>query len=150
VAPLEVQDFPGSVDGHPLLPPETGSDIQFFKRLGSGFLQFPACDECHRARFPVAPVCPYCGSSSFQWVKAHPSGRIHSWVRYHRAYLPEFEQLVPYVVLAVEMDDGPILFGRLTSDSSEDPVIGHRVDLVVEKWKDDALTPSFRIREEAQ
>jgi uncharacterized OB-fold protein len=67
---------------------------------------------------------------------------VVSWVRYHRGYLPEFAALVPYVVLCVELAEGPRIFGRLAGDGVA-PRIGMSVAAIVERWSDGGHAPAF-------
>jgi len=68
-------------------------------------------------------------------------GLVHSWVRYHRAYVPAFEPLLPYSAVSVEPDEGPRLFGRFTSSGL--PKIGLRVQTVAERWTTERVVTAF-------
>jgi hypothetical protein len=128
---LELRDFPGAGDPARLLPAQSAESAPFWNALAQGHLMAQACGGCERARHPIAPICPYCGSAEFAWRALRGSGSVHSWARYQRSYLPEFEPLMPYAVLCVSLDEGPRMFGRLTSGT---PVIGMRVQAVVERF----------------
>jgi uncharacterized OB-fold protein len=93
-------------------------------------------------------MCSWCGSDSAVWAAATGFGHVHSWVRYHRGYLPEFESLLPYVVLAIRLDEGPSIIGRLVSCPST-PVIGQRVSAVIERWSDGFCSLAFELVEGA-
>jgi uncharacterized OB-fold protein len=129
---LEVRDFPGAGDPGHLLPPRTVQNAPFFDALGEGRLVLQRCDGCSRLRQPVGPVCPYCGGEAFDWQALSGNGTVHSWVRYQRSYLPEFEPLMPYVVLSVALEEGPRIFGRLAAEA--DPYAGMPVAAIVERW----------------
>jgi uncharacterized OB-fold protein len=139
---LTVREFPGSGDPAYLLPPRTGDVAPFWDALREGRLTLQRCRDCGRARFPVAPVCPYCGGRSHDWRPLSGSGTVHSWIRYHRSYLPEFEPLMPYDVLCVALDDGPRMFGRLAGDAG-DPWIGMPVQAIVERFPGGECVPAF-------
>ena len=139
---LTVREFPGSGDPAHLLPPRTGDVAPFWDALREGRLTLQRCRDCGRARFPVAPVCPYCGGRSCDWQPLSGSGTVHSWIRYHRGYLPEFEPLMPYHVLCVALDDGPRMFGRLAGDAP-DPWIGMPVKAIVERFPGGECVPAF-------
>ena len=128
---LETRDFPGAGDPARLLPPRSAESAPFWEALAQGRLVVQACEACGRARQPIAPVCPYCAATAFAWRELSGAGFVHSWVRYHRSYLPEFEPLIPYVVLSVELDAGPRMFGRLARG---EPAMGARVQAVVERF----------------
>ena len=57
---------------------------------------------------------------------------------------PEFETLVPYVVVAAKLEEGPIMLGRWLS--SPDPEIDTPVETVVEQWADGFCGLAFEER----
>jgi uncharacterized OB-fold protein len=128
----------------PLVVPPSSSTRPYFDQLKVGRLALQRCSACGRHRHPIAPVCPYCGASPYEWVVSNGKGLVVSWVRYPRSYLREFEQLVPYVVLCVELSEGVRLFGRLATDGVE-PRIGMNVLAIVERWGDDGHAPAFTV-----
>lgn len=147
---LPTQRFPGPGELAPLLPVLTEQSRPFFDALRDGRLVLQRCDGCERVRGLVAPVCPYCGCESFAFETMSGVGTVHSWIRYHRSYLPAFESLLPYVVLCVALDEGARIFGRLVEDEpgeSPDPAVGMPVELVLERWADGGVTPAFRRKE---
>ena len=77
-----------------LLPPRTREDAPYWDGLRERRLVLQRCAACRQARFPVAPVCPHCGGLEHAWERLEGSGSVHSWVRYHRSYLPQLEALV--------------------------------------------------------
>jgi uncharacterized OB-fold protein len=147
-----VRDFPGTGELGPLLPPLTEQSAPFFEALAEGTLVLQRCSACQRARGHVGPVCPYCGGEASSWQAAVGTGAVHSWIRYRRSYLPEFEPLLPYVVLCVTLDEGPRIFGRpVDADEGRapDPVPGMKVQAVYERWPDGGVTLAFTRAEDA-
>ena len=150
--PIAPRDFPGEGELAPLLPPLTQQSAPFFDALGEGSLLLQLCSSCDRARSHVGPVCPHCGSESFSWQAASGRGAVHSWIKYRRSYLPEFEPLLPYVVLCVALDEGPRVFGRLVDadgGAGPDPFVDMPVEVVFERWPDGGVTHAFTRAEEA-
>ena len=131
--PLELRDFPGAGDPTALLPPRTRESAPFFDALAEGHLILQRCLGCERLRHPIAPVCPYCTATAFEWHHCTGAGTVHSWVRYRRGYLPEFEPLLPYDVLCVALEEGPRLFGRLAGPAAE-PSFEMPVQAIVERF----------------
>jgi uncharacterized protein len=125
---LELREFPGVGDPAYLLPPPS----ELLSALRDGRLVLQRCDACGRFRYPVAPVCPYCGGEALAWQELSGRGTVHSWARYHRPYLPEFEPLLPYAVLSVELEEGVRIYGRFADDG--EPEIGLAVQAIVERW----------------
>ena len=140
--PLAVRAFPGAGDPAHLLPPPSRDVAPFWDGLRERRLMLQRCTGCRRARYPVAPVCPYCAGRTFDWQRLSGRGTVHSWIRYHRAYLPEFEPLMPYHVLCVALEEGPRMFGRLV-DAAADPWIGMPVQAIVERFPGGECVPAF-------
>lgn len=139
--PLEIRAFPGGGDPALLLPARTLQNAPFFEALTQGVLSVQACDACGRGRWPIAPVCPYCRGRAFAWRALSGAGTVHSWVSYRRAYLPEFEPLMPYDVLCVSLERGPRIFGRLAEGGG--PHIGMAVQAIVERFGGGECVPAF-------
>ena len=145
--PLELRDFPGAGDPTALLPPRTRESAPFFDALAEGHLILQRCLGCERLRHPIAPVCPYCTATAFEWHHCTGAGTVHSWVRYRRGYLPEFEPLMPYDVLCVSLDEGPRVFGRLLHGEGDGaPEIGMAVQALVERFAGGDCVLAFRGR----
>lgn len=139
---LPIRAFPGQAALSPLVVPPSASTEFYVDQLKAGILSLQQCGNCGRRRYPIAPVCPYCGDSSFDWAPCAGTGVVVSWVRYPRSYLPEFESLVPYVVLCVEFTEGGRMFGRLV-DRDTEPWIGMKVQTIIERWADGGHAPAF-------
>jgi uncharacterized OB-fold protein len=112
----------GDVVGqHTTVTPETDPDTQWWwEALGRGELFVPHCTSCDGSFFPPMPACPHCGSTE---VDRHPSaglGRIHSWITIHIAQDPAFVGEVPYTIVAVHLDEGARVFGRIANGPLED------------------------------
>ena len=145
--PLTVREFPGGGDPAYLLPPRNRDVAPFWDALREGRLTLQRCRDCGRARFPVAPVCPHCAGRSCDWQPLSGRGTVHSWIRYHRGYLPEFEPLMPYDVLCVSLDEGPRVFGRLLHGEGDGaPEIGMAVQALVERFAGGDCVLAFRGR----
>jgi len=129
---LELRDFPGAGDPGMLLPVRTRELAPFLDALAQRRLALQCCEGCGRLRYPIAPVCPYCRSREWLWRDCSGAGTVHSWVRYRRSYLPEFEPLMPYVVACVELAEGSRMFGRL-ADGGDQVRIGMPVQAIVER-----------------
>jgi uncharacterized protein len=141
IAALEVRSFPGKGETSHLITRVTSDIKVFWDGLNDGHLTLQRCSACGKPRYPVAPVCPYCRTSAYTWDAVSGAGSVFSWIRYHKSYQPEFEQLLPYCVLAVQLDAGPRMFGRLTSDVQ--PTVGMRVTAIGERWSDGRVLPAF-------
>lgn len=65
------------------------------------------CASCGRWRHPPRRRCPACfaGEATFEPVAG--SGVVHTYAVSHRSLDPEWQALVPFATLVVELDEGP-------------------------------------------
>ena len=139
---LTIREFPGRAGLGALVAPPSSSSEFHVDQLKAGVISLQRCGNCRRLRYPIAPVCPYCGGSYFAWAPCAGTGVVVSWVRYPRSYLRAFEPLAPYVVVCVELSEGPRMFGRL-ADRVAEPRIGMKVQAIIERWADGGHAPAF-------
>ena len=133
MATLRVVPYTGDGDPTPLIPAGYQHSAPHYDALDRGELTLQRCDGCELVRYPVAPSCPSCGDDGYRWTAVRPTGRLHSWIRYHKVYLQEFAPLVPYCVGVIQLDAGPRVAGRWLHVLSE-PAIGMQVELVAERF----------------
>jgi uncharacterized protein len=88
----------------------------WWQALRQGRLLVPTCRECSHRFFPPQPFCPDCGSRNWFGAESGGRGKVYSWVVIHRAFGPEFGDQVPYAIVAVDLDEGGRVVGRLLSD----------------------------------
>jgi len=79
-------------------------------------LRFQRCRGCGTPRLPAAERCPRCLGAEATWEVASGDGHVVSWVTFHRAYVEDPPQPLPYVVLLVALVDGPRMLGALAGD----------------------------------
>ncbi|GAA1687046.1 hypothetical protein MMUR_64410 [Mycolicibacterium murale] len=109
------------------ITPDHGDPISrpFWEGLTRGCLSFQHCPDCGYVRFPAAERCPECWTPGGDWHEVAAAGTVWSHTTYHRALHPALAAAVPYRVLLVELDIGPVLPGRLIGETP--PQIGARV-----------------------
>ncbi|MGE0802014.1 MAG: Zn-ribbon domain-containing OB-fold protein [Lautropia sp.] len=138
---LTVRRFPGGSDSSRLRPLVSPDTAPFYEALAQHRLMLQACESCQRMRWPVAPICPHCRHDGAVWRRAGGRGTVHSFTRYHKAFMPEFQSLLPYVVLNVALAEGPRLIGRWLSE--REVRIGMPVAMAIERWDDGLCVPAF-------
>lgn len=75
--------------------------------------------------------CPYCGGGDLEWTRPSGRGRIVSFTRIHRPQHQSFFAEAPYYFIAVELDEGPLIYSRLNQNpDTEEELIGHTVKVV--------------------
>jgi uncharacterized OB-fold protein len=85
----------------------------FWTALAEHRFVLQRCASCARHRFPPMPSCPWCGATGTTLSESSGGGEVYSWVTVHRAFAEAFAADVPYVVAAVELDEGCRVFGRV-------------------------------------
>jgi len=122
------------------LPEINGDNKEFWIGCKEHKLKFQKCKACGHVRWPPSAICPMCYSQEIQWVVARGKGKVYSFVVYHVAYHPGFENEVPYVVADVELEEGP----RLLTNIVDYPHNEVKCDMPVEvTWED--ITEEFSL-----
>jgi uncharacterized OB-fold protein len=114
-------------------------DRGHWEAAARGELAVPRCRECGLAFWPGGPVCPACLSWAVEWERCSGRGRVTSWVRFHKRYWEGAE--VPYVVVLVELEEGPRLISGWASD--EEPRVGAPVEVCF-RGREGVVLPEFR------
>lgn len=123
-------------------PEVTPVSAPYWEALADDVLRFQACADCGEHWLPPRPQCWRCLGDHWHWMNASGRATLVSWVVYHTVYHPAFEDLVPYTVAVVQLDEGPRLIAGLVG--TQGPLaIGRQLDLVVQHH-DGLHYPAFR------
>ena len=118
----------------------------FWEGCRAGELRIPRCHDCGRWVWYPASACPECGGGRHEWTRVSGRGRLFTWVTVHRAFLPGYQDRVPFVTALVELEEDARV--RLATFLRDVPPGGLRVGLPVEvtfERVDERLTlPVFR------
>jgi len=114
------------------------------------------CRDCGELTFPQQASCPSCTGREAEPVRLGRRGTLWTWTVQHfpppvppYAGPAERERFEPFGVGYVELPDGIRVEGRLTESDPERLRIGMQMELVIEKFMDDAegnelMTFAFR------
>jgi len=80
---------------------------EYFAGAARGELVLPRCDSCNRFVWYPEEECPHCGAGSFTWTRVSGRGRVFTWTVVRRAFLPAFEEMVPFVTALVSLEEDP-------------------------------------------
>lgn len=69
-------------------------------------LRFQRCTCCGKVRWPAAYLCPECLSEKTEYVTLSPEGKIYSYIVMCKPFHPSLADKVPYIVAAVDLQDG--------------------------------------------
>jgi uncharacterized OB-fold protein len=65
------------------------------------------CKTCSHCQFPPHPFCAVCAHDETEWVDAAGRGQVWSFGIAHGPTLPGFQNLVPYPMIVVELEEHP-------------------------------------------
>jgi uncharacterized protein len=80
---------------------------EFFAGAARGELVIPRCEGCARFVWYPAAECPSCHAESPRWTTVSGEGTLFSWAVVRRAFLPAFEEAVPFVTALVALAEDP-------------------------------------------
>ena len=130
------------------LPAITDDTRPFWEACSRHALVIQRCADCGTFRHLPAPVCWKCRSFAHTWAPVSGRGTVFTYAVVHRAFLPELEPCVPYVVAVVGLDDAPgvRLVSNLIDAEPGELRIGLPVEVVFEEVSAEVAVPRFRVR----
>jgi len=88
---------------------EDEDGAEFWQGTSRGELLVQACADCGQRRIPPRPMCFRCRSIEYRWQPLSGRGTIWSFVVAHPPLLPAYQELAPYNVIVVTLDEDPSL-----------------------------------------
>jgi hypothetical protein len=89
-----------------------------------------------KPQFWPRPVSIHSGSSDMEWREVSGRGKLYAWTEVH-VPLPGMEEFAPYVLAAVELDEGVRIMSRLANVRADALKPGMAVKVAWEKLTDD-------------
>ena len=93
-------------DDFPLPAVEDALTAPFFAGAARGELVIPRCDSCGDYVWYPQETCPRDGGT-LSWQPVSGRGSLFTWAIVRRAFLPAFEDRVPFVTALVALDEDP-------------------------------------------
>lgn len=114
-------------------------------------LVFPHCQECGHWQWYPAYTCPRCGGE-LVWESVSKQGTLYSWANVNRVLLPEYEDIVPYTVALVDIDDAPgvRLIVMLKESDPEQLRLGMSMEIFFEAINEETAMPRCRIKSQRE
>jgi hypothetical protein len=109
-------------------------------------LMLQRCRKCGAYRYPAGEACSSCLSDDLEWVKATGRGEVYTFTVFHQVYHPAFAGDVPYVVAAIELEEGPRMIASLVGCTPPEVRIGMPVEVVFDDVTAEVTLPRFRPR----
>lgn len=126
------------------IPLPTEDTEPYWVSCHEGRLSVSTCKGCGHRFLPPACLCPVCLSLDVRMEPVSGRGRVYSFIRVHRPQHPAFFEEAPYVVVIIELEEGPRLHSRLVGVEPDDIRLGMDVIVDFEKVDDEISLPVFK------
>ena len=129
------------------VPDETSGP--FWAAAADHVLAVARCAQCSRFTMPPDVVCPHCHSTDpgFEFTPVSGRGTVRSWTVVRQAFLPGFDDELPFVLVDVELVEQAELrlIGRLLDGVHADFHIGDAVTVAFEDIAPGIALPAFEM-----
>ncbi|MCV6622594.1 MAG: zinc ribbon domain-containing protein [Cellvibrionaceae bacterium] len=102
-----------------LLPPakrtNLGAQLKPFAEQGE--LRLQQCSSCQQFVYPPREVCGHCLSGDLSWEVCPAEGQVLARVDLHNSFEPFYAAQLPWVLLSVKLDAGPVVYAHSSSHS---------------------------------
>ncbi len=124
----------------------------YWEAAAAHTLAMARCSRCGTFAMPPDIVCSHCHSTDpeFTFVPVSGRGTVRSWTVMHQSFLPGFDDLVPFVLVDVELDEQRDLrtIGRLLDGPDAPLAVGARVLVAFEDLAPGVSVPAFTLESE--
>ena len=107
------------------------------------------CSVCDAFSIPPDVVCQHCHSTEpdFTFVPVSGRGVVRSWTVMHQSFVPGFDDLIPFVLVDVELEEQAELrtIGRLLDGPDAPLAIGVPVVVAFEDLAPGTSVPAFAL-----
>ncbi|WP_371734560.1 Zn-ribbon domain-containing OB-fold protein [Allopusillimonas soli] len=103
------------------------------------------CKQCKTFRFPPANICASCSSDQYDWHALSGRGIIWSYCVFHKDYFPNESRKIPYVVVLIQLEEGPRVFSNMTDVDVNSLQIGLPVRAIFEDQPNAETLLRFRL-----
>lgn len=132
----------------PIPDPDDPLTRPYWQAAASDQLRIQQCQVCKRFHHPPTPICWHCHSEQLDFVPVNGRGTIYSFTIVRDQRNPAFDDLMPYPVARIELDDAPGVFivANIVGADLADIAVDKPVDVVFETITDGVKIPQFRLR----
>jgi len=106
----------------------------FYKFVKEGKIMGAQCNKCGHVALPPRPMCPKCLSKYLTWKENPKQGKLLTYTVIHVSP-QQFQQLAPYAVGIVELENGARLPGIIKGVSPEQIKVGMNLTIGFEEAK---------------
>ncbi len=126
------------------LPMANMDDKSFWEGCRRHELLVKKCSKCGAIRFFPDLMCRQCHSFEYECIKASGKGQIWSFTTTHHAFRPGLKEHVPYTLIQVKLEEGPVLYSNIVDCKPENIECDMPVEVVFEDITEEVTLPKFR------
>ncbi|MCE2390507.1 MAG: OB-fold domain-containing protein [Proteobacteria bacterium] len=130
------------------LPVPTREDRPFWEAAREHRFVLPRCRECGHVWFPPYESCQRCLSFEREWFEASERGVVWGYTLMQQPYVPGYRDELPYNVVLVELEEGPMVYSNLVGVPDDEIRPGLAVEAVFEDVTEEFTLIRFRRAEE--
>jgi hypothetical protein len=93
----------------------------YWHGLAEGRLVLQRCNACGRHQHYPRHICRWCGSTDLDWTEAAGTGSIVARTTVHRTSRPDGGLDLPYDLVIVRVEEGPLLMALLAGEGPDAP-----------------------------
>lgn len=128
--------------------PDTGDPLTapFWAAAAEERLVVQKCSDCSTWHHPPVGLCPRCLSDRLEFVPVSGRGTVYSFVIVKDQRLPAFDNLMPYVLASVQLDDAPgvMMLSNIPGTANDQVRHGMAVQVAFEQIAPGVKIPQFR------
>lgn len=127
------------------LPQPTRITQPYWDAAREGRLVIQQCAHCKARQFFPREFCTACLSADLDWIECSGKGAVYTYTINRRGAGAAFGERVPYVVAAIDLDEGVRMMANIVDSPPEAVRIGSRVRVCFERVSDDIALPQFTL-----
>jgi uncharacterized protein len=121
-----------------IVPQPEELDREFYRAtVAAGGLCIQHCSQCGTWTHPARYYCPNCSAGEFSFDKVSGRARIYSYTVSHATAEAAWKDLVPYITLVAELDEGPRIVAAAHGFKPDTVMIGQPVRIFTENRAED-------------
>ena len=128
------------------LPNVTSADRPFWEAAKEHRLTLPKCGQCGHVFFPPYLFCPQCISRDIRWIEASGKAKVWGHIEMAQPYLKSFEAELPYNVVLVELEEGPMMFSNVVGVPNEAIQVGMPLEAIFDDVTSEMTLVKFKPR----
>lgn len=126
-------------------PQPTDITRPYWDAAAAGRLIVQECKACQTRQFYPRGFCISCLSDDLHWLDCTGKGTVYTYTVNHRAPHPSMKERLPYVVAAIDLDEGVRMIANIIDAAPASVQIGARVQAAFETLPEGIALPQFRI-----